>query len=1100
MSGRPAKIGTLNPLERTRSLGNAVFFAVNFSEFASFCSRKFFLMVASFFCTLLVSRSAVVFDSGILFDEWDWSKGPVNRSVGSNGVRHYTAKLLVSCESQKADDFSTAAQTHSTGRPGDSDDSTGRLGNAAVPDSAGIPGSGIRSLPRHYSSEGRTTCVGSRKTNPTGSTERSGILDGGSRRAEPLLRRTTNPRVWFSKQWWRSHVSVVREKGPIAAVQRRDHSHKCALSHPQATWASATEIRAISFLTRVGCPCSCGIRAPQAARNGGLPVSRGALPHRDDAGSRGLPGPLLSPRSVLRVSPPRTGHHVQQEHVWTRRHHDQHGGHAREQERRVEHHCFQRTFPLPQTTQAWQGHVLGGLHAPAAKRRDIACDLLESLQGRHVWGAKRPVRGRLQHGWLPLRRRTDELHRGGSVLGGAAGAATGLLAALGLSLRFRGLLWLHSPPRHRRPLDRAKARVLRAQSRAGGSRAKGPTGALPRTHSPSGEHTLTAQNALLFSHLTSPVEFTATFVSHNQEFVFQPTLVHVSALCWRRTDILDTLWLTLCSRLTYCNGTLTHCAHHSVRGSMVTDDLHLSQGMSPSKIQWLAETNWWDTTKPRWFLWEDISHSLPAHPSVPSDQFCDIMETTNPQTMQVESVRRRESIADALYGQGGYEHIILRMESQELSTRNKIFWRNSTQRTCSNGKRRSTCVLLSRSTIQNRSQRIPKTGERIRQSRCERIFTNLRSYDDARTSKYSESIWRTFRRAWKKGGTSDWVRSTRCFAWSEKQVHLQEGEREKQFVQSQMQWELHPHNFCYRRTSHDREVQQDTEELMMTSLKEKLPRKLRKWERSCYQRTTVSGFLFEAKCRRHRQPIILENRSISTYQGGGGTKHEEDSRRELFALLICSCTTRNGIFSTLHADRKSWFSFTDSATCSRQPMEHVPATPTALSDTRSVADASTSKRREAEKFEVGQWPQASGAKSVLASSSSMPVAVPLASSCASSLASDFPSRLRGVSRPEKEDTLWSKTVNTWIEDCKVGPEDWLVLNFELSKVFGFVNCQIHQTAVDMRHHPTNDSDVDDFDFWSFYWSSDSLCQSTQSRTPDRSISQEESIYQSKRKT
>ena len=41
----------------------------------------------------------------------------------------------------EADDFTTAAQTHSTGRPGDSDDSTGGLGNAAVPDSAGIPGS-----------------------------------------------------------------------------------------------------------------------------------------------------------------------------------------------------------------------------------------------------------------------------------------------------------------------------------------------------------------------------------------------------------------------------------------------------------------------------------------------------------------------------------------------------------------------------------------------------------------------------------------------------------------------------------------------------------------------------------------------------------------------------------------------------------------------------------------------------------------------------------------------------------------------------------------------------------------------------------------------
>ena len=48
------------------------------------------------------------------------------------------------------------------------------------------------------------------------------------------------------------------------------------------------------------------------------------------------------------------------------------------------------------------------------------------------------------------------------------------------------------------------------------------------------------------------------------------------------------------------------------------------------------------------------------------------METTNPQTMQVESVRRGEPIADALYGPEGYEHFALRMESQELSIRNKF--------------------------------------------------------------------------------------------------------------------------------------------------------------------------------------------------------------------------------------------------------------------------------------------------------------------------------------------------------------------------------------------------------------------------------------------
>ena len=41
------------------------------------------------------------------------------------------------------------------------------------------------------------------------------------------------------------------------------------------------------------------------------------------------------------------------------------------------------------------------------------------------------------------------------------------------------------------------------------------------------------------------------------------------------------------------------------------------------------------------------------------------------------------------------------------------------------------------------------------------------------------------------------------------------------------------------------------------------------------------------------------------------------------------------------------------------PWEHIPSTSVALSNTRSVTDESTSKRREAEKFEFEPWPQAS---------------------------------------------------------------------------------------------------------------------------------------------
>ena len=41
------------------------------------------------------------------------------------------------------------------------------------------------------------------------------------------------------------------------------------------------------------------------------------------------------------------------------------------------------------------------------------------------------------------------------------------------------------------------------------------------------------------------------------------------------------------------------------------------------------------------------------------------------------------------------------------------------------------------------------------------------------------------------------------------------------------------------------------------------------------------------------------------------------------------------------------------------PRVHVPSTSTGLSDTRSVTDESTSKRKDAEKFEFQSWPQAS---------------------------------------------------------------------------------------------------------------------------------------------
>ena len=127
---------------------------------------------------------------------------------------------------------------------------------------------------------------------------------------------------------------------------------------------------------------------------------------------------------------------------------------------------------------------------------------------------------------------------------------------------------------------------------------------------------------------------------------------------------------------------------------------------------------------------------------------------------------------------------------------------------------------------------------------------------------------------------------------------------------------------------------------------------------------------------------------------------------------------------------------------------------------------------EKQKFELEQWPQVSRMKPVLGtnySSSSMRVAIPLESPCASSLAARLPKQNERSFSPREsrhEKAIRRLHVQKPNEDCKVGPEDWLVQNFERSKDSGFVNYQIHQTAVNMPHHPTK-SDVDDFVIWGF---------------------------------
>ena len=104
-----------------------------------------------------------------------------------------------------------------------------------------------------------------------------------------------------------------------------------------------------------------------------------------------------------------------------------------------------------------------------------------------------------------------------------------------------------------------------------------------------------------------------------------------------------------------------------------------------------------------------------------------------------------------------------------------------------------------------------------------------------------------------------------------------------------------------------------------------------------------------------------KKRCIKTYQGSGVAKHEGDSWGKPFTSFTSSSTTiRNVSFATFHADRKSWFNiFQPLRPAEGNPWEQIPSTSTALSDTRSVTDGSSSKRKDAEKFEFESWPQAS---------------------------------------------------------------------------------------------------------------------------------------------
>ena len=121
------------------------------------------------------------------------------------------------------------------------------------------------------------------------------------------------------------------------------------------------------------------------------------------------------------------------------------------------------------------------------------------------------------------------------------------------------------------------------------------------------------------------------------------------------------------------------------------------------------------------------------------------------------------------------------------------------------------------------------------------------------------------------------------------------------------------------------------------------------------------------KCREQRQLALLgKNEAKRLTKEGGRAKYEEDCRRKLVASLsYSSSTTRCKLFVTFLRQQKEvihHYMHLDPQTAG-DPWRRNASTCTALSDTRSVTDESTPKRREAEKFECEPRPQASKFKS-----------------------------------------------------------------------------------------------------------------------------------------
>ena len=164
------------------------------------------------------------------------------------------------------------------------------------------------------------------------------------------------------------------------------------------------------------------------------------------------------------------------------------------------------------------------------------------------------------------------------------------------------------------------------------------------------KNTHTAQTALVFLHF----KFFTAILSKSSLHHF----VCGHQLCVSRTDTLGLCWYSAIS-LRYCNGstrkgksfcvhtTLTHCVPQTLSGFVVTEDIHFSQVMMPSTSSMTRRNLLMRSGQATPVLLGGhlsrsmMSSSLPAHPSVLSEQFFDTVEITNPPFTQVESAWTR---------------------------------------------------------------------------------------------------------------------------------------------------------------------------------------------------------------------------------------------------------------------------------------------------------------------------------------------------------------------------------------------------------------------------------------------------------------------------